>query len=88
MAIAGVVPITIMSSFIYYCHALSLYYQVLLLHMDKAGATVTRVTELLADDGLSPDSLYGSSVAATYKNKMLVGTVFHKLLYCDIKVPM
>ena len=56
--------------------------------MDKDGASVSRVTEVYSDDGSSQDSIHGSSVAAIYKNKMLVGTVRHKMLYCDIVIPL
>uniref|UniRef100_A0A3Q1C2P6 Paraoxonase n=1 Tax=Amphiprion ocellaris TaxID=80972 RepID=A0A3Q1C2P6_AMPOC len=47
------------------------------IHSDKP--QVTRVYE---DDG---HVLIGSSVAATYGGKLLIGTVFHKALVCDLK---
>ncbi|TDH11970.1 hypothetical protein EPR50_G00066080 [Perca flavescens] len=40
------------------------------------------VTQVYADDG---HVLHGSSVAATYGGKLLIGTVFHKALCCDLK---
>nr|XP_022324477.1 serum paraoxonase/lactonase 3-like isoform X2 [Crassostrea virginica] len=54
--------------------------QVLLLHLDESGANVTGITELLSDDL----ELYSSSVATLYKKRMLVGTVFHKMMYCEV----
>lgn len=40
------------------------------------------MTQVYADDG---GVLVGSSVAAVYGGKLLVGTVFHKGLCCDLK---
>ncbi|XP_008321724.1 serum paraoxonase/arylesterase 2-like [Cynoglossus semilaevis] len=40
------------------------------------------VTQVYADDG---QVIMGSSVAATYGGKLLIGTVFHKTLVCDLK---
>lgn len=40
------------------------------------------VTHVYADNG---SVIQGSSVAACYKNKLLIGSVFHKALYCDLK---
>lgn len=54
--------------------------QVLMLHMDKSGTNVTGITELLSDDL----ELYGSSSATLYKKRMLVGTVCHKMMYCEV----
>ncbi|XP_061169885.1 serum paraoxonase/arylesterase 1-like [Saccostrea echinata] len=54
--------------------------QVLMLHMDKTGANMTGVTELFSDDL----ELFGSSVATMYKNRMLIGTVCHKMMYCEV----
>jgi hypothetical protein len=51
-----------------------------MLHMDKIGANMTGVTELFSDDL----ELYGSSVATLYKNRMLIGTVCHKMMYCEV----
>ncbi|XP_048777272.2 serum paraoxonase/arylesterase 1-like isoform X1 [Ostrea edulis] len=56
--------------------------QVLMVHMDKSGANVTGVTELFSDDL----ELYGSSVATLYKNRMLIGTVCHKMMYCEVNI--
>uniref|UniRef100_A0A3Q1G1D2 Paraoxonase n=1 Tax=Acanthochromis polyacanthus TaxID=80966 RepID=A0A3Q1G1D2_9TELE len=47
------------------------------IHSDKP--QVTRVYE---DDG---QVLIGSSVATTYGGKLLIGTIFHKTLVCDLK---
>ncbi|XP_062611799.1 serum paraoxonase/arylesterase 1-like [Saccostrea cucullata] len=54
--------------------------QVLMLHMDSSGTNTTGVTELFSDDL----ELYSSSVATLYKNRMLIGTVCHKMMYCEI----
>lgn len=43
---------------------------------------VTKMTEVLSDDG---QLLSGSTVASLYKDAMLVGTVQHKLLYCEVR---
>ncbi|XP_070822482.1 serum paraoxonase/arylesterase 2-like [Chaetodon trifascialis] len=40
------------------------------------------VTQVYADDG---HVIIGSSVAATFGGKLLIGTVFHKALCCDLK---
>ncbi|KAG7474524.1 serum paraoxonase/arylesterase 2-like [Solea senegalensis] len=40
------------------------------------------VTQVYADDG---QVIMGSSVATTYGGKLLIGTVFHKALVCDLK---
>ncbi|XP_056012110.1 serum paraoxonase/arylesterase 1-like [Ostrea edulis] len=54
--------------------------QVLVVHMDKSGVNMTGVTELFSDDL----ELYGSSSATLYKNRMLIGTVCHKMMYCEV----
>ncbi|XP_063428229.1 serum paraoxonase/arylesterase 1-like isoform X1 [Mytilus trossulus] len=54
--------------------------QVIKLHM-KDGV-VTKMTEVLSDDG---QLLSGSTVASLYKDAMLVGTVQHKLLFCEVR---
>ncbi|XP_052058256.1 serum paraoxonase/arylesterase 1-like isoform X8 [Mytilus californianus] len=54
--------------------------QVIKLHM-KDGM-VTKMTEVFSDDG---HTLYRSSVASLYKDAMLVGTVLHKLMYCEVR---
>ena len=40
------------------------------------------VTQVYEDDGRV---LVGSSVAAAYGGKLLIGTVFHKALVCDLE---
>lgn len=40
------------------------------------------ITQVYTDDG---HVLMGSSVAAVYGEKLLIGTVFHKALCCDLK---
>lgn len=40
------------------------------------------VTQVYADDGRV---IMGSSVAATYGGKLVIGSVFHKALVCDLK---
>ncbi|KAM9782504.1 uncharacterized protein ACB057_014764 [Neosynchiropus ocellatus] len=62
---------------------------------DPAGSEVIRiqnfhsekptVTQVYADDG---GELIGSSVAATYAGKLLIGSVFHKALHCDLDVTL
>ncbi|KAK9513640.1 hypothetical protein VZT92_027156 [Zoarces viviparus] len=47
------------------------------IHSDKP-----EVTQVYADDGRV---ISASSVAATYGGKLLIGTVFHKALCCDLK---
>ncbi|CAL8249475.1 unnamed protein product [Boreogadus saida] len=59
--------------------------------LDPAGSEVIRIQNILseqplvsqvyADDG---SVLIGSSVAAPYGGKLLIGSVFHKALYCDL----
>ncbi|XP_008299286.1 serum paraoxonase/arylesterase 2-like [Stegastes partitus] len=59
---------------------------------DPAGSEVIRiqnihsdqpkVTQVYEDDG---HTLLGSSVATTYDGKLLIGTVFHKAMICDLK---
>ncbi|CAG12040.1 unnamed protein product, partial [Tetraodon nigroviridis] len=58
---------------------------------DPAGSEVIRVqnvhseqplvTQVYADNG---EVIIGSSVAAVYGGKLLIGTVFHKGLYCEL----
>lgn len=43
------------------------------------------VTELLSSDGF--DFVRGTSSATFYKGGLLVGTVFHRMAYCDVTVP-
>ncbi|XP_054478305.1 serum paraoxonase/arylesterase 2-like isoform X2 [Anoplopoma fimbria] len=51
--------------------------QIQSIHSDKPV-----VTQVYADDG---QVIIGSSVAATYGGKLLIGTVYHKALCCDLK---
>lgn len=39
------------------------------------------VTRVYSDNG---SVLQGSSVASIYEGKLLIGTVFHRALYCDL----
>ena len=48
--------------------------------MDKG--KVTKITEVLSVDG---DFLSASTVASSYKNGLLVGTIQHKLMYCEVR---
>ncbi|XP_062579553.1 serum paraoxonase/lactonase 3-like [Saccostrea cucullata] len=56
--------------------------QVLMLHMDSNGTNLTGITELFSDDL----ELYGSTVATLYKNRMLIGTILHKMMYCEVNI--
>ena len=47
----------------------------------KNSSQADNITELYSDDG---HRLWGSTVASVYDNKMLIGTIAHKLLYCDV----
>ena len=40
-----------------------------------------KVTVVYAENGTV---LQGTTVASVYKGKLLVGTVYHKALYCDL----
>lgn len=40
-----------------------------------------KVTVVYAENGTV---LQGSTVASVYKGKLLIGTVYHKALYCDL----
>ncbi|KAH3790522.1 serum paraoxonase/arylesterase 1-like [Dreissena polymorpha] len=55
--------------------------QVLYIHM-KNSSFAEGITELYSNEGLQ---ISASSVASLYDNKMLVGTVCDKLLYCEVK---
>ena len=48
----------------------------------KDSSHADNMTELYSDDG---HTLSGSTVAAMFDKKLLVGTVDHKLLYCEIR---
>lgn len=40
-----------------------------------------KITQVYVDDG---SVLQGSSVAAVHANKLFIGTVFHRALFCDL----
>lgn len=61
---------------IYLLHFLKVF-RVQNIHSDQP-----KVTRVYADDG---EVLIGSSVAAIYGGKLLIGTVFHKGMCCDWK---
>ncbi len=46
---------------------------------------VSAVRELFVDDG---QLITGSAVATVYKNRMLIGSIFDSLVYCDVNVPL
>lgn len=48
----------------------------------RDGGHADSITELYLDDG---HTLWGSAVAAIYDHKMLVGTIAHKLLFCEVR---
>ena len=56
--------------------------KVLMVNM-KNGSYAESMTELFSDDGSS--GLWGASVGNIYKNQMLIGTVHHKLMYCEVR---
>ena len=60
-------------------HTFLLSSQVLRVSLDKD--LNVDVREVLADDG---QLLRGSSVACTHGERMLVGTIKNKMLYCDL----
>ncbi|NXR13088.1 PON2 arylesterase, partial [Semnornis frantzii] len=51
------------------------------LHIQDILGERPAVTRIYADDG---SVLQGSSVAAVHESKLLVGTVFHRALYCEL----
>ncbi|KAK3605404.1 hypothetical protein CHS0354_036314 [Potamilus streckersoni] len=55
--------------------------QVLYLYTNSTNH-VTFVTELYSD---ACHTLYGSTVASMYQKKMLIGTILHKLMYCEVR---
>lgn len=55
--------------------------KVLMIHL-KNTSYADGITELYSDDG---SNLSGSSVASIYDNKMLIGSVVDKLLYCEVR---
>lgn len=52
-----------------------------MIHM-KNTSFADGITEIYSDDG---NSISGSSVASIYDNKMLVGSVMDKLIYCEVR---
>ncbi|KAM7382753.1 hypothetical protein PAMP_002470 [Pampus punctatissimus] len=52
------------------------------IHIQNIHSEKPVVSQVYADDG---HVIMGSSVAATYGGKVLIGTVFHKALCCDLK---
>ncbi|XP_068091147.1 serum paraoxonase/arylesterase 2-like [Hyperolius riggenbachi] len=59
---------------------------------DPPGSEVVRIQNIHSDDPVvttvyanNGSVLQGSSCAAVWKNKLLVGTVFHKALYCQLE---
>ena len=54
--------------------------QVLRLDLENQ-VNVTKVTEMYADDG---GVLKGSSVATFYQGRLLIGTVIHRTLLCEV----
>ncbi|XP_035527794.1 serum paraoxonase/arylesterase 2-like [Morone saxatilis] len=52
------------------------------IHIQNIHSDQPVVTQVYADNG---DVIMGSSVAATYGGKLLIGTVFHKAVCCDLK---
>ncbi|XP_071325093.1 serum paraoxonase/arylesterase 2-like [Trachinotus anak] len=52
------------------------------IHIQKIHSDQPVVTQVYEDNG---HVIMGSSVAATYGGKLLIGTVFHKAMVCDLK---
>jgi arylesterase/paraoxonase len=55
--------------------------QVLMIHM-KNSSYANDITELYSDEG---NNISAGSVASIYDNKMLIGSVQDKLLYCEVR---
>lgn len=51
------------------------------LHIQHILSEEPVVTRVYSDNG---SVLQGSSVASIYEGKLLIGTVFHRALYCDL----
>ena len=49
----------------------------------KNGSYAESMIELFSDD--SSGGIWGASVGYVYKNKMLIGTVLHRLMYCEVR---
>lgn len=56
--------------------------QVLLVNM-KNGSHADSITELFSDDGSG--GLWAATAGYIYKNKMLIGTILNKLMYCEVR---
>ena len=46
--------------------------------------TVQEVLEVYSTNGVKTPGLRGASSAAFYKGKLLIGTVYGNLMYCDV----
>ena len=57
-----------------------------MLQLKVKGENLTSVQELFVD--ATGDLISGSSVALVYKRKLLIGSVMHKLVLCDVNVPL
>jgi len=58
--------------------------QVIRIQLAKKEGESDHISEPYSNDG---SILSGSAAAARYKNQFLIGTVYHKLLLCDILAP-
>ena len=56
--------------------------KVFLINM-KNGSYADGIIELFSDDG--GGDIWGASVGSVYKNKLLIGSVIHKLMYCEVR---
>ncbi|XP_041374820.1 serum paraoxonase/arylesterase 2-like [Gigantopelta aegis] len=56
------------------------------LQLKVKGDNLTSVQELFVD--ATGDLISGSSTALVYKNKLLIGSVLHKLVLCDVNIPL
>ena len=57
-----------------------------MLQLKVKGENLTSVQELFVD--ATGDLISGSSVALVYKRKLLIGSVMHKLVLCDVNIPL
>lgn len=60
-------------------------FQVLRLPLKDGKIDAENISELFYDHG---DLISGSSVATVYNSKLLIGSVFHKLVICDVNINM
>ena len=51
------------------------------LRIKTKGGLITELTTIYANDG---SELSGSMVAVRYKDAMVVGSIYHKMLYCKL----